>query len=517
MIARSTGVLLRVDDLGLSKCVFIGLGVADAMVLECKSDASLFREAESGKRQILVSQFNQDDPADVCRVKMVTELYPRLSIVLVQASPQAALPLQSVRNGVSGFVPAPVDIDAVAKALLEAVCPEPESQTRVAAAAPYLIGNGQAMQQVKNGIDWVVDTSHPVLIQGEPGTGKRLAAFAIHDRSHRRDKSVHVIHCGDFAIESLDRLLFGPRPIDDTPGMLNDPRIGTIVLHELAALSPVLQARLIEWIRHRKLADNYPALVITTARDLGRLVADHKVRADLFLELSNRLIGLPPLRHRRGDIPLLVEYFSKHINDYLSGLSKTTLALDGAQLEKLIGHSWVHNVRQLRSVLVEFALIYDESQSVLANRKDGDEDLFDEALNASSRRFAEPIFEEIHQGESALPEGAAKPTVTLELAPTSEPFESIPSADRSVTQEQLRTSEESLSGDYWGVLVERLVADGTSNIYARALAAFEKRLFQEVLERTGGNLGDSARLLGVTGAVLRKKMQQLEIPMPVED
>ena len=103
--------------------------------------------------------------------------------------------------------------------------------------------------------------------------------------------------------------------------------------------------------------------------------------------------------------------------------------------------------------------------------------------------------------------------MTLELAPTSEPFESIPSADRSVTQEQLRTSEESLSGDYWGVLVERLVADGTSNIYARALAAFEKRLLQQVLERTGGNLGDSARLLGVTGAVLRKKMQQLEIPM----
>lgn len=523
MIARNPRVLLLSDGAAQRASLQASLASAGSSSIVCNSDSEAFANIESARPKVFCSQFDARNEADVHRISLVMNLYPRLAIMLVGSSIDATPPPELWLNRVTGYVAAPWNASDVSACLSRALCPGESDCNHPSRTEPFLIGRSQAMQQVTDAILRLANDRQPILIQGEHGTGKKLTALALHSQSEKQALSIHTLDCAELGSEKLAALLFGPSRTPNLPPMLQDTRVGTVVLGELAAISPAVQSNLIDRIRNRDPQSNGPRIVFTTSRDLGRLVANRKVRADLFLELSSQVIGLPPLRHRRGDIRLLVEYFATHLNEYLQGLDQPPLSIEEQIFQTLESYKWPYNVRELRAVLVSAAL-RDSSNAISAKT------YIKNVLAASTAASSDLDSKENLDATSA--DQASKPLPRCKLAPVRE-LANIATADRenatvsfnSGTEGASPSPEETpqaaaseLTADaqqqYWALMIDRLAADESSNIYARALELFEKELFTRVLDKTGGSIQDSARLLGMTNLTLKKKIQHLEIKVP---
>lgn len=525
MTARPMRVLLSVEDAKIQQQLATAVQAAGCVVLTCGSDAELLTKIEEVRPKLVCLHFDARVSTDVAIVQLLLNLYPRLSILLVRRASDSTPPPPAWMNQLVGYVSEADDTAQLHKAIAWALCNDAPTPQKTSSDTPFLIGRSQMMLQVDQAISRMADSEQPVLIQGEHGTGKRLSAITLHCRSSRRDLSIHTLNCADYEDTLLDRLLFGKQNQVSTsslPPMLHDSRIGTIVLAEIAAISPALQAKLIKWIRQRTVGDGSPKIIFTTARDLGRLVADRKVRADLFLELSGQVIGLPPLRHRPSDIRLLIDHFSEHINNYLTSTQRWSLRLDGHHYQILEQYAWPNNVRELRSVLLALALTASSaaSKNSLTANAAVQHPLTQHLVKLIQVQIGpDPNAEssmttEVGSAQAASPQSEASirgiPTLVdpmMEFASSSgnsqEPVSVTNSALPEIDCEQV-----------WGVIVDRFAADDSPNIYSRALALFEKELLKQVLGRTGGNISDSARLLGISDSNLQKKIRHLEIKIP---
>jgi DNA-binding NtrC family response regulator len=514
-MARHARVLLVIDDCLAREAIEQGLVQAGAAVRTCCGQRDLLAAIEAGWPKIIVAPHDEAAASHRQRTRLISDLYPRLPQILIQAKPDAVRPAQPTIDRVIRYIPQPIDPQAIPSALLAALCPdsgttEPSRARTASRADPFLIGRSQSIQQVLNAIDRLANSDASVLIQGEYGTGKRLAAEALHHQSRRSKRTVQSLDCGELGNETLSRLLFGPNPIAGLPPMLEDARVGTIVLRELASINPSLQSRLIEWIRQRRPSTEYPSLVLTTAHDLGRLVANRRVRADLFLELSPRLIGLPPLRHRRGDIRLLIAYFTHHLNTYLAGIGKPILTLEEDQVKSFEAFDWPRNVRQLRVALIELALA-DRCSGPVAAPVVKAALINSQSICSDAGTFEQPVVNEADSSDDLGPATDRRTSVD-EASPQNSPQQetSAISDDPSKAAWDRPASHET----YWQMLVDRLARDDAPNLYDRALALFERQLFREILQRTGGDLSDSARLLGMTRVTFKEKIEHLDLEMP---
>ena len=186
-----------------------------------------------------------------------------------------------------------------------------------------LIGLSAPMREVLDMIRLVADSSATVLIQGESGSGKELAAKTIHRTSYRRDKPFVVVDCGSLPETLLESELFGHVKGSFTGahatkrGLFEEADSGTIFLDEIADTTPVFQAKLLRVLQEGEIkpvggtqAIKIDARVISaTNKNLSELVEAKRFRQDLYYRLAVLPLSLPPLRERREDIPLLVEHF----------------------------------------------------------------------------------------------------------------------------------------------------------------------------------------------------------------
>jgi len=186
-----------------------------------------------------------------------------------------------------------------------------------------LIGSSAPMREVLDMIRLVADSSATVLIQGESGTGKELVAKTIHQTSYRRGKPFVVVDCGSLPETLLESELFGHVKGAFTGahaskrGLFEEADGGTIFLDEIADTTPVFQAKLLRVLQEGEIKPvggtqriKIDARVISaTNKDLSDLVKAKTFRQDLYYRLAVLPLYLPPLRERRGDIPLLVEHF----------------------------------------------------------------------------------------------------------------------------------------------------------------------------------------------------------------
>lgn len=373
-----------------------------------------------------------------------------------------------------------------------------------------LVGKSLAMQQVIQAVGRFGTMRVPVLIQGEAGTGKRLVASALH--ASRVGQQVLVgrglrwVRCSELSEIELDHLLFGDRR-SGSGGLLNTPSVGTIVLQEVAAISPAVQLRLLDRMRGERFQTHGgegPCLTFTTTEDLGRLVASRRVRADLFYELSGYLIGLAPLRFHASDIPLFVDYVLESLAAACRVIQIKPLRLGTSLLENLILQPWPGNVAQLRQFLFRAAV---QSAASEMGRDD-----WVRLMSLGAPR---------HRGSFAegLPAGGFAAGLAMAGKGAQKMLQGwtprvVPDIRHEGAHEVDRTSADAaiLVTTKWSELVDCFTREGATNIYARALEQFERGLLSEVLGRTGGNLNDSARLLGMTRVSLRNKLQSLAIP-----
>jgi DNA-binding NtrC family response regulator/tetratricopeptide (TPR) repeat protein len=230
-----------------------------------------------------------------------------------------------------------------------------------------IIGRSKAMAGVLRAVDGLRDQELPVLITGETGTGKELVARAIHQSGPRRQGDFFALHCASLPSELFESELFGYLPGAFTgaekahPGILERLARGTLFLDEVSGLSPATQAKFLRVLESRSvrpLGGYSPRpidvrFIASSSLDLEKAVKFGTFRADLFFRLRGVGIDLPPLRSRKGDIPLLADHF-------LDRLSKTHARsrpfLDREAMEALEEHDWPGNVRELETILTRLVL-----------------------------------------------------------------------------------------------------------------------------------------------------------------
>ena len=236
------------------------------------------------------------------------------------------------------------------------------------------VGDSPAFRATLELIERVAPSDSSVLIQGETGSGKEMAAKTLHVRSRRRDRPFVVVECAALQEELLQSELFGHERGAFTgadrakPGLFEVAHGGTIFLDEIGEISQATQVKLLRVLdtstfRHVGGTAEIRVdvrIVAATNRDLAALVRQGMFREDLYYRLITFAIELPPLRERAGDVPRLAAHFVARLN-VRYGFSKR---LAGATIERLALHDWPGNVRELLHV-VEAAAILCEAEEIL--------------------------------------------------------------------------------------------------------------------------------------------------------
>jgi two-component system, NtrC family, response regulator AtoC len=230
-----------------------------------------------------------------------------------------------------------------------------------------IVARSESMAMVFELVERVADHKTTVLITGESGTGKELIAKAIHSRSSRAERHMVSINCGGIPETLLESEMFGYKKgaftdaVRDKPGLFEEADRSTIFLDEIGELPVQLQVKLLRVLQEEEITPlgatvpkKIDVRVITaTSRDLEKEVEQGRFREDLFYRINVLTIHLPPLRERRGDIPLLtghfIDSFNRKLDKNIEGLSSSAMAF-------LLAHSWSGNIRELENV-IERAMI----------------------------------------------------------------------------------------------------------------------------------------------------------------
>jgi PAS domain S-box-containing protein len=236
-----------------------------------------------------------------------------------------------------------------------------------------IVGSSGALQTVLSSIVRVAPTDSTVLITGETGTGKELIARAIHKHSQRSGQAFICVNCASIPSSLIASELFGHEKgaftgaVQRRQGRFEMAHSGTIFLDEVGelpaetqiALLRVLQERQFERVGGNRLLPTDVRVIAATNRDLMAAVAAGTFRADLFYRLNVFPIDVPPLRKRKEDIPMLVEYFVKR---YAEKAGKQIRKIEKNTLELCRGYAWPGNIRELQNI-VERSVILCSSET----------------------------------------------------------------------------------------------------------------------------------------------------------
>jgi len=311
------------------------------------------------------------------------ERYPDIIAIVITGYGTVKDAVDAIKHGAADFITKPFQFDALLHVVRSAV-----EQRRLKSENAYLrsqledryridglVGRCRVMRDLFGLLEMVAATSSTVMITGETGTGKELAARAIHHNSPRRANRFVALNCSAIPETLLEAELFGhvrgafTGAIGARQGRVEQAHKGTLFLDEVGTMSPSLQAKLLRVLQERefeRVGDSHTVkidvrVIAATHSDLGRMVAEGSFREDLFYRLNVLPVQLPPLRARREDIPLLVGHFLQRLASE-GGRSGVTVSQEAIRL--LMGYRWPGNVRQLENT-VERALAFSQGRSIL--------------------------------------------------------------------------------------------------------------------------------------------------------
>ncbi len=302
----------------------------------------------------------------------ITELYPRIPVILISGHATIDLAVRAVKSGAFDFLEKPLSLDRVVTLVRNAI--EMENLRREnailrggASAETQLVGISPPIARIRDLIEQTAGSDARVLITGENGTGKEVCAREIHRRSRRRDGPFVAVNCAAIPDTLIESELFGHEKgaftgaAGSRKGKFELAHGGTLFLDEVADMSPGAQAkvlRVIQEMRFERLGGEEPIavdvrIVAATNKDIRDEIDAGRFREDLFFRLNVVPIHMPGLRDRLEDIPLLVNAFlHEHDRD---------LRLDRDALELLQQHKWPGNIRELKNLVERVTIMASTS------------------------------------------------------------------------------------------------------------------------------------------------------------
>src|SRR5213076_1172567 len=276
---------------------------------------------------------------------------------------------EALRRGAFDYLQKPFDRDILLQTIKRALGTLDKIDVEIISASPK-------MEAVKKMILKVARSNSTVLIRGESGTGKELIARAIHNQSPRSSEMFQAVNCAAINENLLECELFGHEKGSftgahaDKKGLFEVADRGTLFLDEIAELDIGMQAKLLRALQERRIrrvggTHEMPVdvrVVAATNRDLRAMVADGRFRDDLYYRINVLSIDVPPLRERRDDIPVLIDYFlrkhTRNTSRLIRGLTPDARAV-------MLDYAWPGNVRQLESAIERAILLAENDLSTV--------------------------------------------------------------------------------------------------------------------------------------------------------
>ena len=414
-------------------------------------------------------------------LRRIRETNAKLPVIMMTAYGTTQMAIEAMKLGAYDYLLKPFDVPKL-KQIIGAALKAARDMKQVVSYQPLLesedydlgiVGRSEAMQNVFKLIGQLAGSDATALITGESGTGKELVARAIYHHSRRNGRSFLAINCAAIPENLLESELFGHEKGAFTGA--NSQRIGkfeqcdqgTIFLDEIGDMSLATQTKILRVLQSgtfERVGGNQPIradvrVIAATNKALEQAVAAKQFREDLFYRLNVVRIQIPPVRERREDIRLLVNYILKK---FVQVQNQRPKSISPEVIRILEQYHWPGNVRELENV-IQRAIVVAKGDAILLN------DLPPEILGAE-----QPI------------------TPAMESSAAAGRTASAPAPDLATLARTLFR---------W--------ARQESNL--KVIPAVERQLIIEALAETKGNQVQAARLLGITRATLRKRVEKFDI------
>ena len=339
-------------------------------VQECVDGKDALERAPGFRPSVVIADMIMPVIDGIGLLKPLAAAVPDAAVILLTAHGSIETAVSAMREGAYDYMTKPVDPrrlrvlveKAVEKVQVNREVTVLRRQLKETRGLGPLLGVSAAMQEVYRLIEMAAPSPAPVLILGETGTGKELAARTIHQLSQRSKGPFVAVNCSAIPETLLESELFGHERGAFTGAMARRPGYfeladgGTIFLDEIAEMSSNLQAKYLRVLQDsqvRRIGGHEEVsvdvrVVCATNKDVMKAVQDGTFREDLYYRVNVLPIPLPPLRRRPEDIPLLADAFIAEFNDKYG---RSVRGLDDTALKLLGEHSWPGNVRELRNVI----------------------------------------------------------------------------------------------------------------------------------------------------------------------
>jgi two-component system response regulator AtoC len=473
-MAEPARILVADDELNLRR-VLVAMLRRDGHEVVQATDGAEAMELLGQDVDVVITDLRMPKVDGMEVLRTATRTYPHVPVIMITAYGSVGQAVEAIKAGAFDYIEKPFEQDQIRtivdKAVKQAIANQSAPRATLYAVGSEhdgkgrygLVGDSAEMHSIFEVISKVADTPSTVLITGESGTGKELVAKALHENSSRKGEPFIKINCAAIPKTLMESELFGYEKgaftgaTSSKPGRFELADSGTLFLDEIGEIPVEMQVKLLRAIQESefervgglKTIKVNVRLITATNRDLEHEIQRGNFREDLYYRLNVVPLQIPPLRKRKGDIPLLVKHVIKKFNERLK---KTVTGISDDALVALEGHPWPGNIRELENVL-ERTILFCKGEVI--------------------QRVDLP--EEIAAGGPGAP-GAAGDIDDID-------------APDAVGAE--------LSGD---TSLKDIVRAETSRV--------ERELIVKALDETGGNVTQAAKLLKISRKSLQMKMKE---------
>ena len=385
-------ILVVDDELSMREFLKILLEKEGYEVSTASEAASAIDLIKAQSFDLVISDIKMPGMGGLTLLEKIKEVNNSLPVIMITAFASPENAVIAMRSGAFDYITKPFKVDEILRIIRSATSEAfPASSDEISSDTESfegIIGNSQEMLKIFNLISRIAPTPASILIYGDSGTGKELVAQAIHKRSTVQHKPFVPITCSAIPESLLESELFGhvkgafTGAITNKIGLFELADGGSVFLDEIGELTPLIQTKLLRVLQERELkrvggTDTIRVnvrIIAATNKDLEEEIIEGRFREDLFYRLAVVPLRVPPLRERKGDVPLLVNHFLKKYSDKMG---KNVQEISSYAMKVLMEYDYPGNVRELENIiergvaLEESNIILPESLTLSTYKKEG--------------------------------------------------------------------------------------------------------------------------------------------------